>query len=252
MAERESLRYPSRGAGLEMRSDFLARQDRRTRNLATDVRGVRALCDFIEVLSTGYSFRYKRPHFVLKRVVNSTRLSRGCASDATNPRVKIPYESRQSKGCISKSEAYRRTPKPIRTRGRVLARRMVFARLSERCRQHADHRPSPIKAIWLSFAVPNGAVFSLTISDTRNPAHCLQTALANSTRSRSCFRKVQCHNDSAQPVAPPNCILCDGPASPHSRMGWLQAPDRQAVFCVCGRCSDCTDTELEAKIVAQR
>ena len=52
-------------------------------------------------------------------------------------------------------------------------------------------------------------------------------------------------------VPPPNCILCDGPASPPSRMGWLQAPDRQAVFCVCGRCSDCTDTELEAKIVAQ-
>ena len=52
-------------------------------------------------------------------------------------------------------------------------------------------------------------------------------------------------------VAPPNCILCDGPASPPSRMGWLQAPDRQAVFCVCGRCSDCTDTELETKIIAK-
>ena len=51
-------------------------------------------------------------------------------------------------------------------------------------------------------------------------------------------------------VAPPNCILCDGLASPPSRMGWLQAPDRQAVF-VCGRCSDCSDAELEAKIVAQ-
>jgi hypothetical protein len=96
------------------------------------------LCDSIEVVSTGYSSRYKWPHFIPKWAVNRTRLSRGCASDATNPRVKIPYESRQSKGCISKSEAYRRTPKPIRTRGRVLARRMVFARLSERCRQHAD------------------------------------------------------------------------------------------------------------------
>jgi hypothetical protein len=51
-------------------------------------------------------------------------------------------------------------------------------------------------------------------------------------------------------VAPPNCILCDGLASPPSRRGWLQAPDRQAVFWVCGRCSDCSDAELEAKIVA--
>ena len=50
-------------------------------------------------------------------------------------------------------------------------------------------------------------------------------------------------------VAPPNCILCDGLASPPSRMGWLQAPDRQAVFWVCGRCSDCEDAELEKRIV---
>jgi hypothetical protein len=47
------------------------------------------------------------------------------------------------------------------------------------------------------------------------------------------------------------CLLCDGPASPPSRMGRLQTSDRQAVFCVCGKCSDCSDTELETKIVAQ-
>ena len=47
------------------------------------------------------------------------------------------------------------------------------------------------------------------------------------------------------------CLLCDGPASPPSRMGRLQTPNRQAVFWVCGRCSDCSDAELEAKIVAQ-
>jgi hypothetical protein len=52
-------------------------------------------------------------------------------------------------------------------------------------------------------------------------------------------------------VPTPSCILCDSPASPPSRMGWLQTPDRQAVFCVCGKCSDCSDTELETKIVAQ-
>jgi hypothetical protein len=52
-------------------------------------------------------------------------------------------------------------------------------------------------------------------------------------------------------VPPPNCILCDGPASPPSRMGWLQTPDRQAMFCVCGGCSDCTDTELETKIITE-
>jgi hypothetical protein len=34
-------------------------------------------------------------------------------------------------------------------------------------------------------------------------------------------------------------------------MGWLSAPDRQAVFCICGSCSNCEDEELEAKIVAQ-
>jgi hypothetical protein len=52
-------------------------------------------------------------------------------------------------------------------------------------------------------------------------------------------------------VPVPTCVLCDSPASPPSRMGWLQTLDRQAVFCVCGKCSDCSDTELEAKIVAQ-
>jgi hypothetical protein len=52
-------------------------------------------------------------------------------------------------------------------------------------------------------------------------------------------------------VPRPNCILCDRPASPPSRMGWLQAPDRQAVFVCCGACSDCADAELETKIVAQ-
>jgi hypothetical protein len=52
-------------------------------------------------------------------------------------------------------------------------------------------------------------------------------------------------------VPPPACILCDGPASPPSRMGWLQAPDRQALFVCCGSCSDCDDAELERRVVAQ-
>ena len=45
----------------------------------------------------------------------------------------------------------------------------------------------------------------------------------------------------------------DGPAppSPPGRMGWLQSPDRQALFVCCGSCSDCDDAELEAKILAQ-
>jgi hypothetical protein len=34
-------------------------------------------------------------------------------------------------------------------------------------------------------------------------------------------------------------------------MGWIQTPDRQAVFVCCGVCSDCSDGKLEAKIVAQ-
>jgi hypothetical protein len=46
-----------------------------------------------------------------------------------------------------------------------------------------------------------------------------------------------------------SCILCEGLASPPSRMGWLQAPERQAIFVCCGSCSDCSDQELEAKIV---
>jgi hypothetical protein len=51
-------------------------------------------------------------------------------------------------------------------------------------------------------------------------------------------------------VSPPSCILCEGPASPPARMGWLETPDRQAVFVVCGSCSDCDDAELERKITA--
>ena len=31
-------------------------------------------------------------------------------------------------------------------------------------------------------------------------------------------------------VPSPNCIICDGPASPPSRTGWLATPDRQALF----------------------
>ena len=32
---------------------------------------------------------------------------------------------------------------------------------------------------------------------------------------------------------------------------WLQSPERQAVFVVCGQCSDCLDSELERRIVGQ-
>ena len=52
-------------------------------------------------------------------------------------------------------------------------------------------------------------------------------------------------------VPSPNCIICDGPASPPSRTGWLQAPDRQALFACCGSCGDCSNEELEAKVVAK-
>jgi hypothetical protein len=52
-------------------------------------------------------------------------------------------------------------------------------------------------------------------------------------------------------VPPPNCILCEGPASPPSRMGWAETPDRQAVFVVCGSCSNCDDAELERRITAK-
>ena len=38
---------------------------------------------------------------------------------------------------------------------------------------------------------------------------------------------------------------------PPSRMGWLQAPDRQAVFVCYGSCSNCSDAELETNIVAR-
>jgi hypothetical protein len=46
-------------------------------------------------------------------------------------------------------------------------------------------------------------------------------------------------------VRPPNCILCDRPPSPPSRMGWFETPDRQAVFVCCGASSDYPAKELE-------
>jgi hypothetical protein len=49
----------------------------------------------------------------------------------------------------------------------------------------------------------------------------------------------------------PICVLCEGLASPPSRMGWLQTPERQAIFVCCGACSDCSDEALEAKILAK-
>jgi hypothetical protein len=52
-------------------------------------------------------------------------------------------------------------------------------------------------------------------------------------------------------VPSPCCILCGDPASPPSRMGYLSAPERQAVFVCCGSCSNCADSELEAKIIAR-
>jgi hypothetical protein len=51
-------------------------------------------------------------------------------------------------------------------------------------------------------------------------------------------------------VKAPSCVLCGGKASPPSRMGYLAAGDRQAILSVCGACSDCSDDELERKIVA--
>jgi hypothetical protein len=50
-------------------------------------------------------------------------------------------------------------------------------------------------------------------------------------------------------VPPPVCILCQGPASAPSRMGWVQSPDQQGVFVTCSACSDCDDNELERRIV---
>ena len=50
-------------------------------------------------------------------------------------------------------------------------------------------------------------------------------------------------------VPAPSCVICNGPASPPSRMGWLATPDR--VFVCCGNCADCADAELEAKITAK-
>jgi hypothetical protein len=52
-------------------------------------------------------------------------------------------------------------------------------------------------------------------------------------------------------IPSPNCLLCEGSASPPSRMGWLETPERQAVFVCCGACSDCNDKELERRIVAK-
>jgi hypothetical protein len=50
-------------------------------------------------------------------------------------------------------------------------------------------------------------------------------------------------------VLSPVCLLCGDPASPPSRMGVLSTPERQAVFVCCGSCSDCSDAELERRII---
>jgi hypothetical protein len=50
-------------------------------------------------------------------------------------------------------------------------------------------------------------------------------------------------------VLSPCCVLCGETASPPSRMGWLETPERQALFVVCGSCSDCSDAELERRII---
>jgi hypothetical protein len=55
----------------------------------------------------------------------------------------------------------------------------------------------------------------------------------------------------ADTVQSPLCILCEGIASPPSRMGFLATPERQAVFVCCGACSDCSDRELEDSILWQ-
>jgi hypothetical protein len=53
-------------------------------------------------------------------------------------------------------------------------------------------------------------------------------------------------------TTPPRpCIICQGPASPPSRTGWISANGAEALFSVCGSCSDCTNLELEAKVVAK-
>jgi hypothetical protein len=48
----------------------------------------------------------------------------------------------------------------------------------------------------------------------------------------------------------PNCILCQRPTHDlPSRMGVIATSERTAAFCVCGSCADCSDTELEAKVI---
>jgi hypothetical protein len=44
--------------------------------------------------------------------------------------------------------------------------------------------------------------------------------------------------------------MWDGEAAAPSRIRFFSAPEREALFVVCRACSNCSDEELEQKIVA--
>jgi hypothetical protein len=57
-----------------------------------------------------YSFRRQRPHFILKCTLNRTESSRVCFTRHSGDNLfltRIPYESRQSKGCILRIVVHR-------------------------------------------------------------------------------------------------------------------------------------------------
>jgi hypothetical protein len=86
-------------------------KNRRTRNLAASAWRCEHSAPPSRFFQRDYSSRHERPHFILKNAVDRTRLSRGVLQAPQLPQsllARIPYESRQSKGCMSRNVTLRR------------------------------------------------------------------------------------------------------------------------------------------------
>ena len=95
------------GTELQMRSDALAPQEPKNEKSLGQCGRCEHSATPSKFFQRNYSFRHERPHFFLI-ARERTQFDGSSASDATVSTIlptRIPYETRQSKGCISKTMA---------------------------------------------------------------------------------------------------------------------------------------------------
>jgi hypothetical protein len=108
MAKCEPLHTPRRGQNWKCDQTPLLRKNRRTRNLSNSARR----CEHAATPSSsfnGITYSATKGHTLFLKAPLTAHDCRGACFRCNSSLVRIPYESRQSKGCMSRNMARRRS-----------------------------------------------------------------------------------------------------------------------------------------------